>query len=176
MLEEKENSQDTETQMPLCHSEVLLHKAYNLKQRVRRKDKWIFLWDARWRCKDRAGSWKDKVGHLLNEVAMCHNNHRQQYRHWSYGLGMRLCNAMCDFSVPCVILCSTNTVNEVVKNENLQLPFSFSLSPFPPPFHSFLFLLTFPLSHLLSFVFHGPQEIHGWSTNWTVPYEHFSKC
>lgn len=164
--------------MPL--SGVTTQSLYNLKQRVRRQDKRIFLWGARWRCKDRAGSWKDKVGHLLNEVAMCHNNHRQQYRHWSYGLRTSLCNAMCDFSVSSVILCATNTVDEVVKNENLEFLFLswFSISPsnLPPPFHSFLFLLTSPLLHLLSFVFHVPQEIHGWSTNWTVSYEYFFKC
>lgn len=46
-----------------------------------------------------AGSGKEKVGLLLNEVAMCHNNHTIWYRYWSQGLGTRLCNAASDSPV-----------------------------------------------------------------------------
>lgn len=179
--------------MPLCYSLVLLQEVYNLKQRVRRKQKSLLeLPDGGGKTEQEIE--KTKLGtcgmKLLCVTVITEDNWSSRYwnipRYWSSSPGMRLCNPMCDFAVYYILLCATNMVHELVKNENLQLPFlsffffSFLFSPcfsssFLPFTPSSFFLLP-PSPSFSPFVFCGPKEIHGCSKNWTVPYECFLKC
>lgn len=71
---------------------------------------------------------------------------------------MRLCNAMCDFAVYCVLLCATSMVHELVKNENLHFPFlsSFSFSLSSHFFTPFSLLPVLPSSS--PFFFWSPEN------------------
>lgn len=120
---------------------------------MRRKEEWVSFWAARWKCKERAGSWKHQVAHLLNQVAMCHNNHRRWYKYCSYGLGMRLMQCVILLCKLCALLCIFLCYQHISQSRMRTFSFlffffflSFSLCP-PLPFSLSSLSLSFPSLH-----------------------------